>query len=393
MGLDAGLANGVIAFPDGDTLRLGKEAPAFTIRFKTNKALLDTMTGFTLGFGEAYLDGAIDLEGSIDEIAAFGYRLAGSGLRPSLGATLRILLAQALQRHTRRADAEHVAAHYDAGNDFFKLILDQTLTYSCAYYEDPTDTLEQAQAQKYEHICRKLHLKAGERVVDCGCGWGGFAFHAAERHGVEVTGYTVSPAQFEHCVAAARARGLERRVRFRLEDYREIGTIEHYDKFVSVGMVEHVGKANLGTYAEIVRRALRPGGLAVVHGICVAHPAKMDPFARKHIFPGAYIPTLCEVLTPFERAPEPLHVVDVENLRHHYVLTLRAWYQRYQHNRPAIARTYGERFARVYELYLGNGPASFRHKDLDLFQIVLVSGYGEELPLTRRALYAAGQPK
>ena len=393
--LPASFVAGTLWFPDGECIPLGGQPPQFTIRFKTERALSATLTRFTRGFGEAYARGDIEIEGSIPAMADFGYRLANDGLKMGRLQLALFALYRLVQRHSRDADQAHVSFHYDLGNDFFSLFLDEMLTYSCAYYNSEGDSLEQAQLAKYEHVCRKLRLRPGERLIDCGSGWGGLAFYAAEQHAVQVTGYSISKNQVEYCRAEAARRGLgEERVRFVLGDYRDIPrhAMEPYDKFVSIGMVEHVGRKNLSTFAQVVTRCLRrPGGLALIHTIGTASPARMDAFAQKYIFPGAYIPTLAQVLQPFEATdPSPMHVVDVENLRDHYPLTLAAWYERFRTNRARVVEQLGEPFARIFDLYLGHGRAAFAPKDLDLFQIVL--GWREPRPLTRRALYADEPP-
>jgi cyclopropane-fatty-acyl-phospholipid synthase len=281
-----------------------------------------------------------------------------------------------------------VAAHYDVGNDFYALWLDSELNYSCAYFEDAADSLETAQRRKLDLVCRKLRLAPGMTLVDCGSGWGALALHAARHHGVRVRGYTISRPQHEHSVARAAALGLADRVEFVLDDYRRIGRDgERYDRFVSVGMFEHVGRDNWPSFFRVLHRAVRPGGLSLLHTIARVAPRPPDPYGER-IFPGFRFPTLADLARGLEGLSETLHVVDVENLRAHYALTLEHWHDRFQKNRERIRALCGDAVTRRYELYLACGPAWFRHDGVLLYQVLVAHGFEASPPLTRRHMLA-----
>jgi cyclopropane-fatty-acyl-phospholipid synthase len=373
-----------VVFPDGRQYRHGAGEPAFTIRFRTEAAVDDCLRSGSLGFGDGYERGEIEVDGPLGHIGELGAALQQAGVRLPLPARLRFLIGYLLRPNSRRGARRNVTAHYDVGNDFYALWLDDELNYSCAYFEDASEPLEVAQRHKLDLVCRKLRLAPDMTVVDCGSGWGALALHAARYYGARVRGYTISAPQHEYSVARARALGLTDRVEFVLDDYRTIGRDGHrYDRFVSVGMFEHVGRANWRAFFRVLHRAVRPGGLSLLHTIARAVPRPPDPYGER-IFPGFRFPTLADLARGLQGLAETLHVVDVENLRVHYALTLEHWYERFLKHRERIRETWGDILTRRYELYLACGPAWFRHDGVLLYQVLIAHGFEPAPPLTRR---------
>jgi cyclopropane-fatty-acyl-phospholipid synthase len=281
-----------------------------------------------------------------------------------------------------------VHRHYDLGNDFYALWLDEQLLYTCAYFESPEQSLEEAQVAKMDHVCRKLGLRPGETVVEAGCGWGALALHMARQYGVRVRAYNVSREQIAWARDRSRREGLERLVEFVEDDYRAIR--ERCDAFVSVGMLEHVGRRSYRELSGVIARSLDPTrGRGLLHFIGRDRPRPLNAWIRRRIFPGAYPPALAEV-DELVLGPARLAVVDVENLRAHYALTLRHWRERYE--RAAADGRVGrdERFRRTWRLYLAGSEAAFRTGSLQLFQVVFAPSRSSGAPWTRRGLYAEG---
>jgi cyclopropane-fatty-acyl-phospholipid synthase len=334
-----------------------------------------------LGFGEAYMDGDLDiLEGSLwDMVEMVGRNRADDG---HAGPVMRLIHAIELwleQQNGRKAARRNVSHHYDLSLDLYRRFLDTDLQYSCAYFSDPDMTLEAAQIAKKAHLAAKLNLSDGQTVLDIGCGWGGLALDLAGRHRVHVTGVTLSQEQLTTARASAGARGLGGSARFELIDYRDVQG--PFDRIVSVGMLEHVGAPYLATYFEQIDRLLADDGVAVIHAIgSRVPPAPTQPFIRKHIFPGGYIPSLSEVTAAAEKAG--LWITDIEILRLHYAETLKHWRERFLHNRAEIAALYDERFCRMWEVYLCMSEMAFRYLDCMVFQIQVAKRV-DALPITR----------
>ena len=255
--------------------------------------------------------------------------------------------------------------------------------YSCAYFRDRGMTLEEAQYAKSEHIAAKLHLRPGHRVLDIGCGWGSLAMHLAENHDVKVTGLTLSAEQLRVARETAAGRGLENQVEFLLQDYREHP--ETYDRIVSVGMFEHVGKQNVQRFFDSVRQALTDNGVALLHTIGSKNPPEpVNPWIRRYIFPGGYIPSLSDIAPAVERAG--LVTTDIEVLRRHYAFTLKEWNRRFQGARDRFVESKGERFCRMWEFYLVICQTAFEVGDLVVLQWQLATD-NETVPITRDYLY------
>jgi cyclopropane-fatty-acyl-phospholipid synthase len=333
-----------------------------------------------LAVGEAYMDGGLRLEQG--EIADFvdligrNAKFRKKKRRTALGRWWRAMRREANERTAARRNVSH---HYDLSDELYRRFLDEDMQYSCAYFARPDMSLEEAQAAKKRHIAAKLLLKPEQRVLDIGCGWGGMALTLAEEADVEVDGVTLSTEQLAVAQARAEARGLAGRARFSLTDYRDVEG--PYDRIVSVGMFEHVGRPNFQAYFDGVARLLTDDGVALIHAIGRSEgPNFTNAWMDKYIFPGGYIPALSEVLPAVEKAG--LFVTDIEILRLHYAETLRHWRQRFAAHRAEVAALYDERFCRMWEFYLGISEMSFRHRGHMVFQMQLAKRI-DTVPITR----------
>jgi cyclopropane-fatty-acyl-phospholipid synthase len=351
------------------------------LRFTTAAAERGVILDPELRLGETYMDGTLIIErGSIADVLAV---LQSPAVAPPVWAwpfqLLRYLRRRLRQLNGRGRAKRNVAHHYDLDDRLYSLFLDADRQYSCAYFETPDQSLDDAQLAKRRHIAAKLLVRPGQRVLDVGCGWGGLALYLAEIAGARVTGITLSPQQ----LAVARGRAAEKGLRgvtdFCLRDYRELA--QTFDRIVSVGMFEHVG---VGFYDEFFRRcsaALDRDGIMLLHAIGRPEgPNFTNPWIAKYIFPGGYIPALSEVLPAVERAG--LLVTDIEILRLHYAETLRAWRQRFLAHREEVERIYDRRFVRMWEFYLAASEMAFREQALMVFQIQLTRRQGV-VPMTR----------
>jgi len=333
-----------------------------------------------LGVGEAYVEGGLVLEqgGIADFIDLIG-RNAKFKKRKKRGPLARWWRDRRREANHRRAARRNVAHHYDLSNELYRRFLDADMQYSCAYFARPDMTLEEAQLAKKRHIAAKLALKPGQKVLDIGCGWGGMAMTLAEETGVEVDGITLSTEQLALAQERAEAKGLANRVRFSLTDYRDVPG--PYDRIVSVGMFEHVGRPNYQAYFDGVARLLKDDGVALIHSIGRPEgPNVTNAWVAKYIFPGGYIPALSEIMPAVERSG--LVVTDVEVWRLHYAETLRHWRERFTARREEIAALYDERFCRMWEFYLAASEGAFRFNQHVVFHIQLAKRQ-EAVPLTR----------
>jgi cyclopropane-fatty-acyl-phospholipid synthase len=298
--------------------------------------------------------------------------------------TSRDKIANRPRTNTLSASRKNIHEHYDIGNDFYRVWLDDRMQYTCAYFPLPSTTLEEAQIAKMDHVCRKLMLKPGETVVEAGCGWGTLALHMAKRYGVKVKAYNISQQQVASAHERAKAEGLDDRVNYIEDDYRNIkGT---FDAFVSIGMLEHVGAQYYRELGRIIGRSLKDDGRGLIHSIGRNKAEPMNPWLERRIFPGSYSPTLREMMEIFE--PSGFSILDVENLRLHYAKTLEHWLERFEQAKERIGTMFDEKFIRMWRLYLAGSIATFTAGDLQLFQVVFARPHKNDLPWTRAHLYA-----
>ena len=404
---------------NGTTLNLGKGAaqpaePQFTLVCH-HPGFVRSMVfgGDPLRLVHAYFQGDIDVEGDFfaalnlknhlhsirlsfgDKVGAFltTFRLlASSAARPGAGSHRPRLQGSTVKDHSRTENRDAISFHYDVSNEFYRLWLDEQRVYSCAYFTSPDESLDQAQRNKLEHICRKLRLRPGERLLDIGCGWGALLCWAARHHGVRAHGVTLSQQQFEFAQQRIRTEGLQELVTVELRDYRDLAGAGVFDKVSSVGMFEHVGLANLSTYLATVMRVLRPGGLFLNHGI--THDEEgwnktvATMFINRYVFPDGELDCVSNIQLGMERAGFEIH--DVEGLRPHYALTLRHWVQRLEANREAALREVSESTYRVWRLYMAACALDFEAGTTGVYQILASKPNRGEwpLPLSRGDLYA-----
>ena len=395
--------------------------PAFTLVLNHPGTLRRMLRPpFELSICQAFIAADFDIIGDVEHAAALGEELHG-GLASAgrLARLTRALLAlptddtppphpamrapEAGGVHTPERDAAAVRSHYDVGNDFYKLWLDQRMVYSCAYFTNPHVSLDDAQAAKLEHICRKLRLSPGETMLDVGCGWGGLIMHAAERFGVTATGITLSYEQAAYAREQISKRGLTAQCTVEVRDYRHLTAHEEFDKIASVGMVEHVGRAKLPVYFERLHEYLRPGGLLLNHGIVhAAHRGKKglrtmmhdklwgdNAFINKYVFPDGELPELAEVISAAECAG--FETRDAESLREHYALTLRHWVQRLEHNEATAISLVGHETYRIWRLYMAASAFGFASGRIAIDQVLLAkptTGGTTRIPLTRADIYS-----
>ncbi|WP_199258705.1 class I SAM-dependent methyltransferase [Paracoccus binzhouensis] len=374
-----------VRLPSGK--RLGPPAAPVTLAFDHMSGLAQLAAGRLGRLGDEIVAGRARVEGSMRDLMQVVAALTpaeGQAIRPSLWQRLKNRVHSALH-HSRERDAEQIRSHYDVSNEFYALWLDPLRVYSCAYFRDPQMSLAQAQEAKLDLICRKLDLRPGERFVDIGAGWGGLLMHAARHYGVDATGITLSRNQFEHVSRLIEAEGLGERVRIRLCDYRDLQPEQPFDKLASVGMFEHVGRANMLTYCETLRRLLKPGGMALNHGITAAGlddamvGGGLGDFIEKHIFPGGELIHVSHAIRTLSQAG--LEMVDTENLRPHYARTLWCWSDALESQLPQAEQTLARsmppsraaEILRAYRLYLAGCAMAFERGWVALHQILLIN--------------------
>ncbi|WP_419910549.1 class I SAM-dependent methyltransferase [Hoeflea sp.] len=376
-----------VEFADGSKLRLGDgTGTPVNLRFNSSRAEWAVALDPNLKLAECYMDGEIDLPDTdvFDLLAVVLKNLRRHKTAPTRWIKLielaRRVPAYLLERNTLGRSRSNVQHHYDLSGELYDLFLDPDRQYSCAYFEDPKMDLEQAQMAKKRHIASKLIMdREGLKVLDIGSGWGGMGLHLARQFNARVTGVTLSDEQ--HSVSKQRARedGFAGQVEFKLLDYRKLD--QSFDRIVSVGMFEHVGRKHFQTYFDKCAEMLAEDGVMLLHTIGQSEPpTPTNPFIKKHIFPGGYIPSLSEVITAIERSG--LVITDVEVLRLHYAETLKAWRARFLENRDKAKELYDERFCRMWDFYLASSEAAFRWQDLVVFQIQLAH-QPDAVPLTR----------
>ncbi len=375
---------------DGTTL-VGHAPPKMTVVVNTPRAVA-TLADPTMGaLARCYVEQQIDVEGKARDIMRIGEAFADAVGAVRTGGRH----SHDRSEHTRLFDREAIQSHYDVGDDFFGLWLDPKRVYSCAYFRRADDTLEIAQEQKLDHICRKLRLEPGERFLDIGCGWGALVIRAAQGFGVNALGITLSQNQYDYARAKIRELGLEGHCEVRLLDYRDVPEENGFDKIASVGMFEHVGLKNFPVYFGKMFRLLRPGGLVMNHGITHNWPGQHElgsgigEFVDRYVFPGGELAHISQVLAAMSE--EGLEPWDVESLRPHYGRTLWEWVDRLEKNRAAAVATVGEKLYRVWRIYMAGSAHAFERGWLSVYQVLAGKPRADgalELPPTRDHIYA-----
>ena len=353
------------------------------VRVASRSTLLGILADPQVRFPDAYSEGRLEIEGDLVQLLETVYQAGRGGPQHK---SLRRLVERLRRPHvnTLTGSRENIHRHYDIGNDFYSLWLGQTMAYTCAYYPTPTATLDEAQTAKMDHVCRKLRLRAGESVVEAGCGWGSLGLHMARHYGVKVRAFNISREQVAFARERAAREGLGSQVEYVQDDYRNISG--HYDAFVSVGMLEHVGLVNYPELGQVIARSIGSNGRGFIHSIGRNRPAPLAPWIEKRIFPGAYPPSLAEMMQIFE--PYDFSVLDVENLRLHYAQTLRDWLALFETASDRVRAMFDEKFVRMWRMYLAGSIAGFTTGALQLFQVLFAPRDNNDVPMTREHLYA-----
>lgn len=363
---------------DGEEIGAPVGLSSATVRIGDRRTLYRLLFRSELEFGEAYADGRIELEGDL-------VRFLESALQPSERRLRRSLQWPFLHANTLHGSRQNIHHHYDLGNEFYRLWLDERMVYTCAYFPHPDASLEEAQLAKMDHVCRKLRLRAGEHVVEAGCGWGALAVHMAKRYGVTVRAFNISRRQVEFAREQVKKEGLAGRVELIEDDYRNVSG--RYDAFVSVGMLEHVGTENYRRLGRIIDRCLVENGRGLIHTIGRHRPMQLNAWVERYIFPGGRPPAISEMTEIFE--PFGMAVLDLENLRLHYARTGEHWLERFERAAPKVERMFDAGFVRAWRLYLSGVVAGFRSGLMQLFQVTFARNRNNEIPWTRADLYRA----
>ena len=379
-----------LVLPDGARVPLSP-ATEIDVSARTLAGLRALATPAMGRLARAYVHGDVDFTGSARRVLGIAERMVGDIAHGRESARAKVISFV----HHRRTNRRNISHHYDVSNAFYRIWLDARMVYSCAYFHSADDSLDAAQAQKIDHICRKLRLEKGERFLDIGCGWGALIFWAAENYGVQATGITLSKNQFEHVQREIAARGLTGRVRVELRDYQDLPDEEAFDKIASVGMFEHVGPRNYGRYFGKIRRLLVPGGFVLNHGITHnqltgrALGSGIGEFVEEYVFPGGELAHVSRVMEGL--AAQGLEVVDAEALREHYAKTLWHWVERLEASAGAARAEVGEEKYRIWRIYMAGSAHAFDRGWLSLWQLLAGKPLADGRlphPLTRGYIYA-----
>jgi cyclopropane-fatty-acyl-phospholipid synthase len=390
---------------DGSQLRIGEAPAVFTLGLNQPWVLRDLILfRDPVRLAEAYFNGALEVEGDFNAGMNLRYHverlhltlrqkiwLAYHALTLGFKKVSRLAPAISVSRQQRQNNVESIAFHYDVSNDFYRLWLDERMLYSCAYFETAEQSLEVAQCNKLDLICRKLRLRPGESLLDIGCGWGALVCWAAKHYGVQAHGITLSRNQYQFACAEVERQGLQGQVTIEMRNYRDLLPVATYDKISSIGMFEHVGLKNLPGYFAIVRLVLKPNGLFLNHGITSDEPdwnsGVSTRFINRYVFPDGELDTISNIQQTMEEAK--FEIFDVEGLRPHYALTLRHWVRRLEEKHDEVVNLVGERTYRIWRLYMTGCALQFEQGSTGIYQILAVRKEAglPKLPLTRRDLY------
>lgn len=374
------------------------ENPEFTVILNDKLDKKELFKSPSIVLGEAYMDKTIEVEGDFYKGLVMIMKIRKEFIEentflrndflPKFLPEFKLTKRSKPEKYdvSKENQEKEIEAHYDIGNDFYKLWLDETMNYSCAYFEETDDSLYQAQINKVNHIIKKLHLEDGMSLLDIGCGWGGLLIEAAKRYNINGTGITLSEEQYESFKARIKEEGLQERLEAKLMDYRDLKDSGYlFDRVVSVGMIEHVGMENYDLFLENVKSILKKKGVFLLHFISGHKEGGSDQWINKYIFPGGVLPSLREVVS--KGVDKNFHIIDVESLRRHYVKTLLSWYENFLTEKETVKEMFNERFVRMWELYLLVCAANFQIGGIDHHQITFTNGANNELPITRKHLY------
>ncbi|MCY6484938.1 cyclopropane-fatty-acyl-phospholipid synthase [Clostridium aestuarii] len=367
-----------VQYWDGTIEKYGQGEPVFKIIFHQPLSKKEILDDPYLTFGEAYMDGIIDIEGGLQQIIEAISRNTQSFLHKN-----KLLSKIVKMKPTSIKKAkEDIQYHYDLGNDFYKLWLDKTMTYSCGYFSNPNDTLYDAQMNKVKYTLKKLNLKKGDKLLDIGSGWGTLIIEAAKTYGTKALGITLSKEQYAKTKEKIKEENLEALVDVKLIDYRDLAkTNEKFDRIVSIGMLEHVGRANYPVYMETINKLLNQGGVSVLHCITAQNERKVNSWSTKYIFPGGHLPSIRELI--YLMPEYDFHLLTIESLRRHYAKTLEHWAANFETQLDKISETKDERFIRMWRLYLQGCAASFNYGTIDIHQFVFTKGLNNDFPMAR----------
>ena len=371
----------LVNYKNEDEFLIGEGEPQFKVILNNSISKSELLMSTSLALGEAYMNKDIEVEGDL-------YFALNSILSQidkfSLNTTLmnKILHTSTHMKNQKK----EVCSHYDIGNDFYSLWLDKTMSYSCAYFKSEDDSLYEAQMNKIHHILKKLNVKEGEHILDIGCGWGYLLIEAAKKYKVKGTGITLSEEQFKKFKELISKEGLEDYLDVRLMDYRELEKSNLlFDKIVSVGMLEHVGRDNYDLFFKNVDSVLKNKGEVLLHFISSLKESPGDPWIKKYIFPGGVIPSLREIINISSNYK--FYTLDIESLRRDYNKTLLCWCDNFNNNIEKIEKMFDEKFIRMWELYLTSCAAAFNNGVVDIHQVLFTKGINNEIPLTREYMY------
>ena len=368
-------------FWDGETMKIGGGDPEFRAYFHKPLKAIPLIRSTSLSLGELYMNGDIEIDGDL-------YQALDVFLSQfqNFSTTYRLLPKIFHKSFGLKTEKHNISHHYDLGNEFYKLWLDETLSYSCGYFIKDTDTLYDAQMNKIHYILKKIQLKEGEWLLDIGCGFGSLLIEAAKKYKANCVGITLSKEQYRECMKKIKAQHLENQIQIFYMNYQELSTLPfRFDKIVSVGMLEHVGREQYPYFFQQINSVLKDKGVLLLHFISSLKESDGDAFIKKYIFPGGIIPTLREIISTGTNYA--FHTLDVESLRLHYNKTLLCWYHNFNRNLPTLEKEFETNFIRMWQLYLASCAAMFHTGYIDLHQVVFSKGANNGLETTRHHLY------